>query len=244
MQHDASALIAGGFQPVRQLSLPVADGPPAPLWLLGFDAARFDPAAFALHGIALPGRIGTSVRKRQAEYFGGRYAARAALQQLGIGAVDIGTGARREPLWPDGVTGSITHNGHYAAAVVIPLTRATACGIDIETIADGGALEALLALAVSQREQALLATLAPRMPLAALVSLVFSAKESFFKAAYPEVGRYFDFDAVEVVEVDLDARTLTFSIREDLSPRLRPGHQRRAHFQWLDAATLLTGCTW
>lgn len=244
MHHDASTLMACGFQAVRQLKLPVADGQPAPLWLTSFDAARFDLAAFALHGIAMPDRIGTSVRKRQAEYFCGRYAARAALQQLGMSAVDIGTGVGREPLWPGGVAGSITHNVNYAAAVVIPLARATACGIDIETIADGGALDALLALAVSQREQALLAALEPRMPLAALVSLVFSAKESFFKAAYREVGRYFDFDAVEVANVDLEARTLTFTIRQDLSPRLRPGDQRSVHFQWVDTATLLTGCTW
>lgn len=63
--------MACGFQAVRHLSLPVADVQPAPLWLTSFDAARFDLAAFALHGIAMPDRIGTSVRKWQAGIFSG-----------------------------------------------------------------------------------------------------------------------------------------------------------------------------
>ncbi|WP_244171285.1 hypothetical protein [Xanthomonas populi] len=61
-----------------------------------------------------------SVRKRQAEYFFGRLAARQALQHQALVVTGtypyIATGSSREPIWPAQVIGSISHTNQLAAA--------------------------------------------------------------------------------------------------------------------------------
>src|SRR5690348_12722868 len=62
--------------------------------------------------------VANSIRSRQDEFRTGRYCARKALHRLGIPAISIPAGSNREPIWPYGYIGSITHcNGFCAAAV-------------------------------------------------------------------------------------------------------------------------------
>ena len=86
------------------------DGLP-PVLLLDFDASRHTPAAFAQAAIACPAEIARSAPKRQAEFLCGRIAAHEAMRRLGIEywRAPIGIGRSREPLWPHGVAGSISH---------------------------------------------------------------------------------------------------------------------------------------
>ncbi len=62
----------------------------------------------------------------------GRACARAALVQLGYGAVALPMGTDRAPCWPTGATGSITHTHGYCAAVVAATTQIRALGLDAE----------------------------------------------------------------------------------------------------------------
>lgn len=182
--------------------------------------ARFDAAAFARHGIELPDRIARAVPKRQAEYLAGRLCARAALAALGMPAAQVGTAALSAPAWPAGTTGSISHTGTLAAAVALPHADCRGIGIDLETVPDTDGLAALRAVALNDTERGLLAG-AGGPGEDVLATLVFSAKESFFKAAAATVGRYFDFTAIECVDVGAD--TLTCIVREALAPDLQPG---------------------
>ena len=75
-----------------------------------FDGTLLQPDTADQLGLALPVTLDKAVQKRKAEFLAGRYCARAALAQLdGSLAVNIGIGANREPLWPPGFVGSITH---------------------------------------------------------------------------------------------------------------------------------------
>ena len=69
----------------------------------------FDRSWFAAAGIACPERIYEAARRRQAEYFGGRLCAAAALAEHGCVGAPVGIGPLAAPLWPAGFTGSITH---------------------------------------------------------------------------------------------------------------------------------------
>lgn len=238
-----TALASFGVTVLGQRMANMSDGTLVPVWLTAFNAGAFDAAAFPACGMAYPAAIQSSVRKRQAEFFCGRLAARMALEDLGYMAVEVGSGSQREPLWPAGVAGSITHNGLYAAAAV-RCAPALACGIDIETVASGESLAALTALALNGDELSLLGRQGAGASLARLASTVFSAKESFFKAAFPEVGRFFDFDAIALGALDLAAGKLTFTIQEALSHRLHPGAQVAVHCQPVDEHTVLTSCGW
>jgi 4'-phosphopantetheinyl transferase EntD len=73
-----------------------------------------------------------------------------------------------------------------------------------------------------------------------LLTLVFSAKESFFKAAFPQVKAYFDFDAVKVFEIDLQQRVVRFSCTQNLSAGLWQGQVHQAHFDFIGDTSLFS----
>ncbi|MEV4420566.1 hypothetical protein AB0L40_11415 [Patulibacter sp. NPDC049589] len=50
-----------------------------------------------------------AVETRRREFVTGRACAHRALAALGVPVVPIMSGPNREPLWPEGVVGSITH---------------------------------------------------------------------------------------------------------------------------------------
>lgn len=229
---------------LQQRQLPLEGGGSATLCLLPYRVDQFDPSAFATHGLSCPPAIARSVAKRQAEYFHGRLAARQALSRYGMGHLEVGTDALRAPCWPPGIIGSISHNGKYAAAVVLRATEHGAIGIDIETVADADAAAALASVAVDATELAWLRSHADAVPLELLLTLVFSAKESFYKAAFPAVRRIFDFSAVRVSALDLQQGHLEFELREVLCPTLLPGMRRRVRLYRLDADTICTSCNW
>lgn len=220
--------------------------------LLGFDAASFDVGLFAAHGIGLPPTIAASVRKRQAEFFYGRYAARMAIARLDAAAAlpppdapeDIAIGAGREPLWPARLIGSISHNCNQAGAVVLPRGPHRGIGIDIESVVDAATLQALLSMAISPGELADLHVQAGALPLTTLATMVFSAKESLYKGAFATVGRFFDFSAARLTALDLARRQLSLTLCENLVAPFTKGSVWTVHFELIDAGTVLTSFIW
>ncbi|KQQ35963.1 hypothetical protein ASF61_07015 [Duganella sp. Leaf126] len=212
--------------------------------LVAFDAPAFDPSSFDRHRIVCPPAISRSVRKRQAEFFAGRLAAQRALAPFGLAHHEVGIGAHREPLWPHGVTGSISHQRRLAAAVVVaqPPARPALIGIDIEAVIDDGALAAV-ATTVASADELVRMRLWP-MTINTAVSLVFSAKESFFKASFALVGHYFDFDAVTLTEIDTSQRCLTLVVRQALCARIPPRTVVTVHYFYLADDILCTSCSW
>lgn len=186
-----------------------------------------------------------SVPKRQAEFLFGRLAARLALQKLGSETLDVPSGDYRQPLWPTGIVGSITHSAGYAAALVLRRGLVSAVGIDIERVPEEAVHQALLSRVIDSEELRTLKSLLDcELTQPTLVTLAFSAKEAFFKASFGVVGRYFDFSAVRVLSVDLVASTLELYVNEPLGEELAPGTVHSITFGFLDADTLYTACIW
>ena len=63
------------------------------------------------------------------------------------------------------------------------------------------------------------------------LTLIFSAKESLFKALYPAVGRYFDFLDIRLSSINLDDNSVAFTLRNDLSMHLLRGYTVTVHWQ-------------
>lgn len=225
------------FIELSHLALPDAG---LPFVLAKFQLARFRPALFDEHAITFPDHIRNSVLKRQAEFIAGRLCARSVLGLQRVPEVPIAIGTHREPLWPEGLIGSITHNGQYAAAIACPSSELMGIGIDIETIIKDDAQQAMVDLVVSAEEAGYLNLTAGGLSFNCLLTLVFSAKESFFKAAFSQVREYFDFDAVKVVEIDAVRRVMRFRCEQTLSERLAQGHFYDARFDILDSASIFT----
>lgn len=220
-------------------SLPGAQ--PALSYVLAqFQLAHYDPGLFAVHAIDCPPNILNSVPKRQAEYFAGRLCAQAVLRDHGHDNYHVATGAQREPVWPPGLIGSITHNEQYSAALVCRQSALLGVGIDIESIVDGEARLAMIEMIVSPQEAAYLRAQAASLSFDCLLTLVFSAKESFFKAAFAQVHQYFDFDAVRVEHIDVERRLIRLRSAYTLCERLREDNIYLARFDMLDHGAILT----
>ena len=140
--------------------------------------------------------VAQAVPKRRAEYATGRLCARRALARLGIRPVAILSGAGGEPVWPDGVVGSITHCTGYRAAAVAWAEDVATIGIDAEPhhALPDGVLEAV----ATPDEQHHLRRLARAEPDVHWDRVLFSAKESVYKAWFPHAGAMLDYDEAAV----------------------------------------------
>jgi 4'-phosphopantetheinyl transferase EntD len=131
----------------------------------------------------MPGEaIGAAVPARLEEFALGRTAARAALSALGQAPVAIAAGADRAPVWPEGVTGSITHCAGACLAVAGHSRQWAGLGLDAEPLSplDPDLWPGLLARGEDLRDgmQAL---------------ALFVAKEAAYKAQYALSRQLFDF---------------------------------------------------
>jgi 4'-phosphopantetheinyl transferase EntD len=152
--------------------------------------------------------VASAVPSRRAEFAAGRACARAALRMLGVTEAAILADEQRAPRWPDGVVGSITHCGGFTAAAVALRRDVALLGIDAELRGALDDTELVVSDGERRRAAAVLGADADRV--------LFSAKESIFKAWYPATGRWLDFlDVAVAVERD---GTFTVEPGEHLSP--------------------------
>ena len=138
-----------------------------------------------------------AVARRRREFATGRRCAREALVALGLAPAPILTGAGREPLWPPGVVGSITHcEGYRAAAVSRRTSDVAGLGVDAEPhlVLPPGVLEVV----ADEAERRHVAERVSADPDTAWDRLLFSAKESVYKAWFPVTGAWLGFEQVQV----------------------------------------------
>jgi 4'-phosphopantetheinyl transferase EntD len=224
---------------------PIDSATAVPVTCIRFQPAPIDAESFRSAGIDYPADIAAAVPKRQKEFFYGRLCARSAMAPLRRDVSHIGTGPMREPLWPAGLIGSITHAADMAAAVVLPVSLGYhGVGIDIESILGGQGAQEVRAIVANEVELRYLAGFDDTLGANGPLTLLFSAKESFFKAVHGEVRRYFNFDAIELEHIDLSTQRMRFRVCEDLTPRLRPGMRCDIRFKILDVTHIATLCLW
>lgn len=115
----------------------------------------FEPDTFHEHDLLwLPhhAQLARAGRKRKAEHLAGRIAAVQALREWGHKNVP-GMGEQRQPLWPEGLSGSISHCATTALAVV----SHQPVGVDIEAIFTAQTAAELAGSIVTETEKARLA---------------------------------------------------------------------------------------
>jgi 4'-phosphopantetheinyl transferase EntD len=154
--------------------------------------------------------VGRAVPTRVQEFAAGRLCARRALAEFGIVDFPIRVAEDRQPIWPDAFVGSITHTEGYGAAVVAERRRMHALGLDSEIV--GRVKVPLWAAICTQSEIAWLRSLPPAEQ-AVAATLIFSAKEAFYKCQYPLTRERLNFLDAVVQAVTEPASTGTFSIR-------------------------------
>lgn len=138
-----------------------------------------------------PGEAITAVPRRQAEFAAGRAAARLAMAALGIGPARIGVASDRAPVWPAGLTGSISHSATACLAVVGRASHWRGIGVDIELASP---LETDLWPGILREEER--TALGSTATLAA--KLIFTAKEAVYKAQYAQSQTLFGFETLSI----------------------------------------------
>jgi 4'-phosphopantetheinyl transferase EntD len=148
--------------------------------------------------------LGRAVERRRREFVTGRACARQALVRLGFRPRSVPSGRRGEPVWPQGVVGSITHCRGYVACAVASREILDAIGIDAEPHAALG--EEILPDIVTPAENRRLTDLSAGSADVHWDRVWFSAKEAVFKAWFPLTRRWLGFHDVEVTVDRADGR--------------------------------------
>jgi 4'-phosphopantetheinyl transferase EntD len=162
----------------------------------GAPTGTLKPEELALLG----GRI---TENRRNEFAAGRTCARKALAFFGMHDRAILIGQERQPLWPEGLVGSITHCEGYCAAAAASVADLESIGIDAEPNRPlpPGVLETI---AIENERRWLHDA---QRSFVCWDRLLFSIKESVFKTWYPITNCWLDFN---MAEVTIDPATGTF----------------------------------
>jgi 4'-phosphopantetheinyl transferase EntD len=173
--------------------------------------------------------LGRAVAKRRREFTTGRACAHAALGALGVRPAPLLPGPGGAPAWPDGVTGSITHCEGYRAAGVARTRHLAALGLDAEP--NGPLPDGVLEMITCGSERAQIDMLDGLEPGVCWGRLLFSAKESVYKAWFPLARRWLGFDQAEIT---IEPGTGTFAARLLVSGPLVAGSPLTVlHGRWL-----------
>jgi 4'-phosphopantetheinyl transferase EntD len=176
--------------------------------VIAVDIVGDDPDAYLLP--AEEHLVAKAVAKRRREVTNARTCARRALAGLGIAETAIPRGPKGQPIWPAGVVGSITHTTGYYAAAVAHAAKVRSIGVDAEV--HGALPDGVLSHIAFGSE---LTWLAGRGHGEVWWDrLLFSAKESVYKAWFPLTGRWLGFEDAEIT-IDPDGHTFQARILID-----------------------------
>jgi 4'-phosphopantetheinyl transferase EntD len=141
--------------------------------------------------------VGEMTLQRSLEFASGRHEGRLALAAIGQPPASIPMGAGGEPIFPQGVVGSLSHTSRHAAALVSRAYRHASVGVDVGDVRTLGKAAARL---MTTAEIALVTAKGWASTEAQAQNVVFGAKEALFKCQYPLTQkRDLDFDEVTLV---------------------------------------------
>jgi 4'-phosphopantetheinyl transferase EntD len=146
----------------------------------------------------LPGErraVVSACDSRQREFATGRWCARRLLGEMGVGGNEIGCGKDNEPVWPDGICGSITHTKDACCVITAFQNRCRSVGIDIEARARIISPSARSMFLNKDEEDWIngMQVISPDVYVT-----VFSIKECVFKLLHPLVKAAIPFSSVSV----------------------------------------------
>ncbi|EKS9204629.1 4'-phosphopantetheinyl transferase family protein [Enterobacter cloacae] len=187
--------------------------------------------AFRVYDIPLPRRLVNASDQRRAEYLAGRIGAQKLLQHFDSSLCAPLMADDRAPSWPSSFCGAISHDRDFASAAVIKMHHGRV-GIDIESLSPKIALDTISQRIASARE---IDTLANSRDLLSdhVLPLLFSAKESAYKAFPRDLQQHLDFHSIELREIDPNLQQFTFSLTLTLNHEYEAGFRFNGWYTFL-----------
>ena len=135
---------------------------------------------------------------RKEHYRSGRICAGEVLSKLGTrGQPVLRDPQTREPLWPEGISGAITHSGNWAAAAAGKSSDVSGIGIDLEDLERQ--VDSRISRHVCIPEEQKWLQECGEDCLEQNLKIIFSAKESIFKAFFPYTRTYLHFHDARIL---------------------------------------------
>ncbi|MCG8015034.1 MAG: 4'-phosphopantetheinyl transferase superfamily protein [Candidatus Thiodiazotropha sp. 'RUGA'] len=177
--------------------------------------------------------IETAVEKRQQEFRAGRHAAHQALDQLSAPWQPLLRNEKRQPLWPTGFVGSISHCRGECVAVCAKAAELASLGIDVEPLEPlPKGVDQYIHTADDHATMQADNTLPER--------LIFSAKESLYKCFYPLIGEHMGFQSVSL---NIDAENMRFDFIPSATSTIPFPAELKFHGRFMTSEShLYTGC--
>ncbi len=147
--------------------------------------------------------VAGAVEKRRREFSTARWCARQALRRLDMPPTPIVPGRRGAPSWPAAVVGSITHCAGFRAAAVAHQRDLLTLGIDAEP---NEPLSPGVFETISTPDERDEHRMLGKFGSVCWDRMLFSIKESVYKAWYPVTHQFLDF-AEATVRIDTERRT-------------------------------------
>jgi len=165
-----------------------------------------------------PLKIAQARVKRKNEYLCGRVLAQAVLNHhFGLDQ-PITSMHEHLPIWPTHVLGSISHSQNKL--IVALSNNANYLGIDIEHwVTSEFARESAHLVLTASEFDSWKSKAAEFFDFARYVSLIFSVKESLYKAVYPTAKQYIDFLEASIVDINFENQTLTLTFLPEIQQR-------------------------
>jgi 4'-phosphopantetheinyl transferase EntD len=189
--------------------------------------ALFPEGVFAtqVHGAVSPKHlfheelrcVESAVQKRQSEFAAGRVCARRSLAALGFVESPLLVAPQRAPLWPQGAVGSITHTDGYCVAVAGLARSFSGIGVDAEFL---GHVKPALWRHVFRAEEIARLELLSESRQIETATVMFSAKEAFYKCQFAVTHAWLGFedvtvgvdgDVFEILVCNKDAQAFSFA---------------------------------
>ncbi len=135
---------------------------------------------------------------RKEHYRSGRICAGEVLSKLGtLGQPVLRDPQTREPLWPEGISGAITHSGNWAAAAAGKTSDVSGIGIDLEDLERQ--VDSRISRHVCIPEEQKWLQECGEDCLEQNLKIIFSAMESIFKAFFPYTRTYLHFHDARIL---------------------------------------------
>lgn len=165
-----------------------------------------------------PLKIAQACVDRKNEYLCGRVLAQAVLNHhFGLDQ-PITSMHEHLPIWPTHVLGSISHSQNKL--IVALSNNAVNLGIDIEHwVTSEFAQESAHLILTPSEFDLWKGKAAEFFDFAGYVSLIFSVKESLYKAVYPTAKQYIDFLEASIGDINFENQTLTLTFLPEIQQR-------------------------
>lgn len=171
--------------------------------------------------------------KRREEFLLGRLAARRAYKSCtGKELKELAIGDKRQPLWPNDVVGSITHSQTTIVVAVALKNNCVGVGIDLEF--KNRVTPELTRMIFIDKDYELKHSLDENLYRA----LVFSAKESLYKALFPTVQLFFGFETAALSHINESQGMFSIALQKDLHPNYLKGQILQGRFMFSESEVL------